>query len=113
MIPSVLLAVSRSLRSSDKFIAIQIFYLNVSFFKNDSQGRVFRNANLSNSENVLHGNLRTERTGSAFLEHLKAQILKISQLVFAIVQCMYQSAQNNSGYVTIHIHICSFCRNSK
>ena len=36
---------------------------------------MFRNVNLSNMENVLQGNLRTE-TGSAFLAHLGAQILK-------------------------------------
>ena len=42
---------------------------------------VFRNVNLSNLENALQRNLRTDRTGGkAFLEHLEAQMFKIFRL---------------------------------
>ena len=41
---------------------------------------VFRNVNLSNLENALQRNLRTEDRGKAFLEHLEAQMFKIFRL---------------------------------
>ena len=45
--------------------------------KNHPRGRVFGNVNLSNLENVLQGNVLQAGPGSAFLEHLEAQIWKI------------------------------------
>lgn len=47
------------------------------FFKNHPRKKVLRNVNASNTENIVQKNLRTWGPGSAFLEHLKAQILKI------------------------------------
>ena len=38
---------------------------------------MLRNVNASNTENIVQKYLRTWGPGSAFLEHLKAQILKI------------------------------------
>ena len=40
--------------------------------------------------------------GSAFLEHLKAQMFWLSTIQVEPwwIRCMYRSAQNNSGYVT-------------
>ena len=80
VIPSVLLAASFQ-------IALQLSqvysHTNLKttcmyeFFKNHPRRGVFRNVNLSNLENVLQRNLRTERAGSAFLEHLEAQIWKV------------------------------------
>ena len=81
MIPSVLIAVSfqfRSLRSSHKFIAIKIFYLSiwVLFF--------FVLFLFGNVTEVIKNFLRRiyEQTGpgSAFVEHLEAQILKMYPL---------------------------------
>ena len=61
MTPSKLLAVSfelRSLRSSHKFIAILV--CTDEFFKNYPPKRIFRNESISNLENVLQRNLRTD-----------------------------------------------------
>ena len=70
MIPSVLLAASfklGSFYSSHKLTAIQIFYLNILIFlKNHAQKKVFRNESLSNLENVLQRNLRTDSQGVHF-----------------------------------------------
>ena len=67
--------------------------------------KVFHKVNVSNRENVLQRTDRTEileqtEPGTAFSEHLEAQILKISSfgtiLVASLwVQCVYASAPKN------------------
>ena len=67
--------------------------------------KVFHKVNVSNRENVLQRTDRTEileqtEPGTAFSEHLGAQILKISSfgtiLVASLwVQCVYASAPKN------------------
>ena len=46
------------------------------FSKNYPRIGVFRNVKLSNLGNVLQRNLTKDRAGSAFLEHLEAQIFR-------------------------------------
>ena len=50
----------RLLRSSHKFVAIQILYLNIWIFKNHSWQIVFCNENLNNLENIFQRNLITD-----------------------------------------------------
>ena len=64
LIPSILLAASIQLRllcSSNKFITIQIFYLNFLIFEKSSTKKIFRNVKLSYLESVLRRNVRTDR----------------------------------------------------
>ena len=61
----------RLLCSSQKFIALQIFDLNIRFLKNYPQERVFCNVNFSNLENVLQRNLRTCR--AQMLENVRRE----------------------------------------
>ena len=79
--PILLLAASfqlRSLCSSHKFIALQIFYLNIwIFLKNHPQRRVFHNINLCKLENVLQRNPRTQRARESVLRASGGTNLKI------------------------------------
>ena len=53
--------------------------------------RVFCNESLSNLEIILQRNLRTDRT---------IFVLSANYLSHSCFQCVYWSAQKNSGYVT-------------
>ena len=78
MIPSAPLVASfklRSLQGSHNLLAIQTFYLNI-FFKIIHK-KVFRNVSLSNLENVIQRNLRTNRAKVCILEYLETEISKI------------------------------------
>ena len=105
VISSVLLASCfqfRSLCSCHKCIAIQIFIWIYELFKND----IFDNVALSNLENALQTNLRTGRTREYILKSVwrhkfwKFTHLAATMVVSSWVQCIYQSAQKSSGYIT-------------
>ena len=100
-----------SLRCPQKFIIIQVFLCEYNFLKNHPQRRVqFRKSFTKKSKN------RQRELGSAFLEHLEVQILKIFPLGAMVapswVRYIYRSTQKNYGYVTVFLthRENNFCR---
>ena len=107
MTPSKLLAVSfelRSLRSSHKFIAILV--CTDEFFKNYPPKRIFRNESISNLENVLQRNLRTDTARECIFKVSECinleKIFRSAPTMVASswVRCVYQCDHKNHGYVT-------------
>ena len=98
--------------SSDYFAALtsllpyNFFIWTPEFSRNYPWRRVFCNVNLSNLENVFQRNLRTDRfwgcifraSGGEKFEHFR---VRHHLVALSWVWCMCQSAQKNSGYVTV------------
>ena len=97
------------LLSSDHFAAltsIAILVCTDEFFKNYPPKRIFRNESISNLENVLQRNLRTDTARECIFKVSECinleKIFRSAPTMVASswVRCVYQCDHKNHGYVT-------------